>query len=236
MRNIRPANREVLDILNQLRTMRKNQPEFAELARRVPPHLLHWLEYASFQTKLHVRRLGLSKTFLKTLGPTTRMLEIGAGSGRLTEHLIKNTRLTPENYEIMDISYEQNPPFLKKAIHLLKRRRRIKVTAGNMFEREYPQDYYHHILLPEAFHPRTLEDYGKLEEDIEPAGAELVALARLVNKLARALKYNGTIRISGIHLSLARRVIRRKVFPAFRIRRTSGGLILTKTRKADPSS
>ena len=137
-----------------------------------------YARYKVFQNKVHLENLAFDKPFLGSIGPNTRMLEIGYGSGRLTDYLLRSTRLAPGNLTIVDFAFPDAGQYQKKRVFLAQKTGRIKRLTGNYMLQNYPKNHFDHIILPESF---------------------FNTFKGMLKKLAPALKTGGTLRISFAH-------------------------------------
>ncbi|MFA4907332.1 MAG: class I SAM-dependent methyltransferase, partial [archaeon] len=79
------------------------------------------------------------KAFLSGITPKTKVLEIGAGSGRLVEFLLKRTNLRPENLAIADLTYGTIfSPALKRKVYSLVAKGKIRILSDNFESRNKP--------------------------------------------------------------------------------------------------
>jgi len=85
-----------------------------------------------FSVAHHRKFLRLDDPFLRSLTSQSRVLEIGFGSGRLANFLLKNSQLKPENFHLMDKEYIRDLPYLNRLIRQLISKGRIKAVVGEM--------------------------------------------------------------------------------------------------------
>ena len=91
----------------------------------------------------------LKRVLLKS--KNVKVLEIGAGSGRLAKHLIYTKGIRPENYTIADLDYvgKGKGPFIVKEIQELVRTGRMRKIRLNALEAPSEQiGKFNVILLP----------------------------------------------------------------------------------------
>jgi len=196
--------------------MPRKKPRTETHYSELPPVQKHRREshknYSYFPPKEQAHQLGIYRIG-QSFNEKTKILEIGAGSGRLAQHLLKNTKLKPENYELFDAEYGDHLPWLKRKIYSLSRQNKLKLTQGDMWNHKFPKNVYSHIFIPNAFFPDVQKDRelyseliikareGKLEKSL---AADLIGykdclfLQELLNNLLPSLKSNGTIRVSHI--------------------------------------
>lgn len=208
--------------------MRSNplNPAIDELIKKIPKRIMWSRKYQAFNQEEHIRKLKLDNKFFSSLKPDTKVLEIGSGTGRLTNYLLKHSRLQPENYHLLDNSYGENMPWIKSRVKRLMNQGKIKYFNANMWTHEYPKNTYDHILIPENFFIWTSPEYQEHEGITE---AKINVLRKFVKKLEPALKPKGSIRISYIHEEAVKQIKKNKVLPQFKIISTKGGIILQKT-------
>ncbi len=186
------------------------------LISQMPLRLAASARNTTHLTSRHVRELRLNKLFLDSLGSNTRVLEVGPGTGRLADWLLRHSELDERNYEMLDLAYGINPPYLKKRVFLLKQRRPNQARRGNVFTEILPKEKYDHILLPRSFTPQTHPKYSEIlgENQSEPEAYSRV-MKELLLKLAPSLKIQGSIRISYVDDSTAEEMARDPAFKDF---------------------
>ncbi len=201
----------------------------------LPPRLAASSRYQYFEPRWHVRNLRLDSDFINSLNENARLLEIGPGTSRLTDYLLRNSSIKPENYELMDTMYAGSIPFLKRRVSKLIRKGKLKTISANMWDYPYPTNRYDHILIPEAYfpiyrgHDGTIQPagwFGRLENDekTQVASAHLEHLVRLIGP---SLRHGGSIRLSHYGLPLSDE-FKDKISREFKIWKSRGGLVLEK--------
>lgn len=214
-----------------------NDPHLSSLIRKIPPRIRRLHSYSQTPASRHTGVI-LDRAFFASLRPDTRILEIGAGTGRLADYLIAHTKLRPENYEILDKGYwKRSMPWLKKKIFLSAKNGKIKVTKADMWDHRYPENSYDHILVPESFFPDYAKGFpgaeqrARLNKD-EQLQLNIKFLKKLVEKLGPSLRHHGSIRISwfGYKAELAE-LERQNPFLNFKLSTTpAGGVILERLK------
>jgi len=124
------------------------------------------------------------------------VLELGAGTGRLGDWLLKKTALRPEGYVAVDQIYGERPEvFMKARVWKQAKRGKIRLLKGNIWKpgpihRALTGETFDHILIPEGLmEPGWERPPVELEE---PRKAGRVFARILVKKL----KQGGTLRFS----------------------------------------
>ncbi|MDO8538078.1 MAG: hypothetical protein Q7S21_04290 [archaeon] len=225
-KRVRPVNKERERMLK----INPNSLEFKEIKAKLSPRLR--AGWHIFENIRHIHTLQLDRDFFSSLKPNTKVLEIGAGTGRLADYLLKNSKLRPENYEIMDKRYgEKEMPFLRKKIFLLMKKRRIKVTKANMWEHGFKKNAYNHILIPEGFFASSEITKKMWKPGMSTSARDellIETVTGLVGKLGRALKQNGTLRISYIWPEILEEIEKRNLFHGFKVTIKTTSIILQK--------
>lgn len=176
-----------------------------ELAKQHPKIAARLPRWATFQVEGHLQTLGLDNEFMQSLTPETRVLEIGAGTGRLANYLLKRTPLQPRNYILFDKAYEAIPPALKRRIFRRWRKGRgsLKLVAGDYFTFDFGEigtGKWHHIIMPESY-------FGKESGSIDFEYAQLLSF---IKKMLDHVEPGGSLRMSS-HLPLPEYTRRRFV-------------------------
>ncbi|MDO8428635.1 MAG: hypothetical protein Q7S92_05480 [Candidatus Diapherotrites archaeon] len=189
------------------RTIYDTRPQ-SERQVRFRGYYQQWSMNAPWILRQHLK---LDSAFFSSLRSETRVLEIGSGTGRLTDYLLKRTPLKPENYELLDIAYGEYLPYLKGKIYRLIKAGKLKASQGNMFTHKYSKKFYDHILVPEAYFPMNGQE----------------TLSGLVEQLMPALRENGALRITTVRTGMARTGELTRLEKKYQIEVTSeGGLII----------
>ena len=233
--------------------------ELTRLVQSLPPALRKvYKTNKFFSPRHHLKNMALTKKFLASLGPETKVLEMGAGSGRLTNFLLKNSSLRPENYTMFDLAYDKAPPWFKRKVSAFINAGRLKLIKGDMFTYSYPRNAFHHVLIPEAFfvsdayYERVKELGAETRKRIAAGKARkgegkrkyreassvvyVEELKKLVDRLAPAVKKGGSIRLSkedlNFHAPRTDYIQRNaaKLFPQFKVTVVRGkkGLVFEK--------
>ncbi len=125
-----------------------------------------------------------------------RVLELGAGSGRLANALIKKEHIKPENYVLGDIVYgTHEAPALKKKVFLNAKKGKTKVLPMDVFGRPGEIGKFHVIAVPFVLgKPKWLKAMlDNYFEKLAPGGIMVVgssqyssaAIRQLTEKVAR---------------------------------------------------
>jgi SAM-dependent methyltransferase len=116
------------------------------------PARLKKQNYEYYNVKHTMKRLGINKDFLIKINENTRVLEIGSGSGRFADFLLRKTKLKPENLELMDLQFKKEDlPYLKSLVYRLQNKGKIKLTQGDLFTHDYKGKFYDIVLIPNSF-------------------------------------------------------------------------------------
>ncbi len=193
-------------------------------------------EYDMFPPSRHSVELKIGQRFLDSLGPNTKILEVGAGSGRLTEFILKRSKIRPENYTILDYEFGRavSAPLTRTVFSLLKKGK-LRILGGNFLERDFGKESYDHILVPQSFFmdsatAKNRRDLARMHDTGYPDN-RVNYLALIVEHLKPALRPKGSIRVSSIQfLDFPATAIKtlRLFFPEFDVADTNGGFIFIK--------
>lgn len=238
-----------------LRTPANRSRELLRLRGEMPRRLRKTIGYHYFSPATHVERLKLDSKFFASLTGKSSVLEIGAGTGRLADYLLKHSRLKPENLDLMDRQYDKHPPWLKKRIKALVDEGRLKLIEGDMYEFPFKKRY-DHILIPEAFFnlaSNVSPEFGKAHERVSRAAKkegwfvedrlenteafewflDAVQTRILVERLEASVKAGGSIRISWFDDQTVKWMLKHpQIFPGFKASTGAkgNGLILEKKK------
>lgn len=203
---------------------------------RDKPRLAWRYEYNAFSPKDQAAVLELGSNFLSSLSQNHHVLEIGAGTGRLADFLLRRSKLKPENYELLDLNYGPNMPFVKKKVFLHHKSGRMKLIQADMFRHKYPRNYYDHIIVSDALVPFNITaptgirpKFSESSKGSHLVNVEVGFLKILVGKLSPSLRTNGSIRICNVFASTWALISKQNIFPGFELKYIpQGGLILQK--------
>ncbi len=201
----------------------------------LPSRLSHSQKWLWFNPQRHREALLLDADFLQSLDDRTRLLEIGFGTGRFADYLLRHTRLQPENYELLGQETFEEGPFLKRRVYDLVLKKKILLTRANMWTHVYPRNQYNHVIVPEAYFPEWKNDLG---EPLPPGAFSRLPqeekrrlksehLAAFVKRLSPSVRKGGSIRISYFSGDLTPEA-QKKLSRYFRIRQTWAGIIFDK--------
>ena len=112
-------------------------------------------KWEAFKVKEVKEEFEWDKTgFFEGITPKTRILEIGAGTGRLAQKILK-TKARPENITLVDLAYTKNKiPSMKSNVYYLARKGRLKIFHGNLFKPEFDKGKkFDKIIISHAFFP-----------------------------------------------------------------------------------
>ena len=213
--------------------------QISHLPKGILAALKHKKPYVTFPVSKHNHVLRLDETFLNSINPQSKVLEVGAWTGRLASRILKRTKINPKNYELLDLFYAHGVPALKKRVYYLQKKGKIKLSDENIIVKQLPPNYYDHILIPESFFPESIVGKTIFEEMVDkgvqggkgPVPAENAVLRQLVMHLSPAVKVNGSIRISRSYEDHSFELAHLKnILPNFKIEYTSTGVILTRLK------
>ncbi len=124
------------------------------------PGIAHTLFYQSFSPRHHIAVLDLDEAFLESVTPHTKILELGAGSGRLADYLLRKTKVDSSHYILADPAYVGRPPGLKRRVYRLWKKGVVQLAPLSYTGKIVGK--YHHILLPESVLASREDLYEKL--------------------------------------------------------------------------
>ncbi|MFH1225636.1 MAG: hypothetical protein V1676_07620 [Candidatus Diapherotrites archaeon] len=149
-------------------------------------------KYAYFKPSVQWADLNLGEL---PLDAKTRILQIGAGSGRLAAWLFGMKKLRPENYDLMDLAYspkggkwDGSGVYFKSRIANLLRAGKIRIMRGNMYSYKFSKEAhgrYDHILLPNAFFSSRVNLNAKGLQTMHAALGKISPSSQLGKELAR---------------------------------------------------
>jgi hypothetical protein len=150
-----------------------------------------------FRPKQIVAALGLESFFGSIPQKERRnykILEIGAGSGRLTKHLVKKFGFSPENYSIGDLDYAKGKgkgPFLKSEVHKWVEKGKMKKFHLNLLTKPRKAlGSFNLILIPSVLPLIAPEK-------------KLRAIDSILKNYLPLLQQNGTIIVDRLEMSMA---------------------------------
>jgi hypothetical protein len=188
------------ETIKELNTQRLTEHQAQEIIERrgLPKSVVNAIKWKQHSPSYLTNALKLDSKFLTSLTSETKILELGAGTGRLTNWILNNSKIKPENYTILDLVYSNTKPSMKKKIALLIKKGKIKPIQEQILQHEYPKNHYNHIFLPESFFPEFLapehiKSY-EFKSGVRKQNARIFEM--LIKKLNPALKKGGTIRLS----------------------------------------
>lgn len=205
----------------------------AKVSTRIRPkfpreRVLWSRKFVVFNNAHNINALKLDRTFFKSLSSKTKVLEIGAGSGRLMQFLLDHSALRSENVVLADIAYgspSKMPP-LKKGIYSLYKSGKIKLRKADMWASRFKKSEFDHILVSEAMiHPIVFDNVGF---DLSSKDPRIVAIKSLVSRLLPAVKQGGTLRVSPLIPPYIECLKQENVFKGLDVEFTSGGMVITK--------
>jgi len=118
----------------------------------IPKNVERWRgRYESFTPARYSRLFEWSKRrFLRGINENAKILEVGSGSGRLADFILRNSKCRPENYFMMDLAYKEKVPFLKSKIFKLIKEKKIGVLAQDLFNPKL-KGKFDKIIIAESF-------------------------------------------------------------------------------------
>ncbi len=155
------------------------------LMRFAPKRFILPAAFLRFKPSHHLQALALDREFFNSITPESRILEIGASSGTLTNYLLQRARVRPENYTIMDHMYALKIP-LKRKVATLVKQGKVRQIAENYHSHNFGTEQWNHILMPASLFPNLQAGSLDYDEDI----------SNLFKKMLRHLKIGGTLRAS----------------------------------------
>lgn len=188
-------------------------PRKVKLEQRVEiPNRLKKQAFEYFSVKTTAQKLAITDKFLKKINENTSVLEIGSGSCRFADFLLRKTKLKSNNLELMDVQFNQKDlPFLKSLIYKLNKQGKIRLTKADMFEHEYNKKY-HFVFIPnsffsfvtfkdkvkrERFKEVVLKKYkGFLKEFSLTEVKQVESLNIFLKKIDQSLYLNGEVRLN----------------------------------------
>jgi hypothetical protein len=109
--------------------------------------------HSNYGIDFYRNRFKLDKSFLESINPSTKILEIGIGTGSIADDLLKHSKVDKHNYDLMELSFDELPEWKKKRILNYERYNKMHVTKGNIFHTSLPDEKYDHIFIVESFDP-----------------------------------------------------------------------------------
>lgn len=144
----------------------------------------------SLGSRYEAGRIGLLQVLDKAMSaagvkpPEMRVLELGAGSGRLADFLIRKEHIRPSNYVLGDIVYgTHEAPALKRKVFSSAKKGRTKVRSLDIFEKPGNIGKFHLIAVSFVLgEPKwltaMLDNYF---ERLAPGGIMVVGSAQYTN-------------------------------------------------------
>jgi len=178
--------------------------KFSHTSTRVPPKRLEkQFRYNYFNIEYHKNVFGINEAFNKKITEKTKVLEIGAGSGRFADYLLRKTKLESKNLDLLDIQFKKDDlPYLKSLIWNLQKKGKLNLIQGNMYEHKLNKKYDFIFVTSAIFTIRSPEIINKITTNIgkaktvEQSQLKLESLNVLVNNLHPALNLGGEIRLN----------------------------------------
>tara|TARA_Y100000310_G_scaffold327376_1_gene393633 strand:+ start:4030 stop:4596 length:567 start_codon:yes stop_codon:yes gene_type:complete len=125
--------------------------------------------YLHFTVNHHVKTLLLGEDFLSSITPQTRILEVGFGSGQLTNFLMKKSALSPKNITLLDFDY-RSLEYVQSSVRRLIKKGVIKHIKSDVVDYNHPENAYDHIIMPESHFRRMGVTMDKLVPALKPGG------------------------------------------------------------------
>jgi len=182
----------------------KKEIKFSHTSTKIQPKRLEkQFQYSYFNIDYHKNVFGINKAFNKKITEKTKILEIGAGSGRFADYLLRKTKLESKNLDLLDSQFKKGDlPYLKSLIWNLQKKGKINLIQGNMYDYKLNKKYDYIFVTSAIFTLRSPEIINKIIKNIgkahtvEQSQLKLESLNVLVNNLHPALNLGGEIRLN----------------------------------------